>query len=400
SGSLGDLWTFSTITNQWTWVGGSTAAGTSGAFSTGQGVADAGNWPGARQDGAGWVDTADNLWLFGGTGFDDVGAEGLLNDLWKYSTATGQWTWVRGAATKDAPATYGTQATPAAGNTPSGRKGVVTWFDPAGLTAAPGVAVTETTAGSLGVSAVQRLVVTAIGGTFTLTLDAQTSGPITWSATDATLATNIQAALDAALGAGIVTVAAAATNTFDISFTADGARSLFTADVGGLVAGKAWMYGGEGNVAGRVVYNELWQFDGANWSWVSGTQAAFVAPAYSARGSVTLLGTPGSRYRPTAWVTTATGAATSTLWLFGGDVEAVSGTVTHPNDLWRYDSGYWTWVGGKSTDNPAGTYVGLGQQGQPGGRAAAAPWVDTTNKTLWLFGGDDHADLWFYVYAP
>ena len=57
-----------------------------------------------------------NIWLFGGLGLDSVGTRSagslsgglpngtsttdgaLLNDLWKFNTATRQWTWISGGA--------------------------------------------------------------------------------------------------------------------------------------------------------------------------------------------------------------------------------------------------------------------------------------------------------------
>ena len=47
------------------------------------------------------------LWLFGGSGFDSLGDEGGLNDLWRYNTATGEWTWMKGASTRHQAGTYG-----------------------------------------------------------------------------------------------------------------------------------------------------------------------------------------------------------------------------------------------------------------------------------------------------
>lgn len=64
---------------------------------------------------------------------------------------------------------------------------------------------------SAGTDEVQTLTIggTPTGGTFKLKLDGQTTGAITWSATNATLLANINAALDALLGAAQVVAAAA-----------------------------------------------------------------------------------------------------------------------------------------------------------------------------------------------
>jgi len=42
--------------------------------------------PGSRFEPAYWLDKSNQLWLFGGGGFDSAGTNGngLLNDLWRY----------------------------------------------------------------------------------------------------------------------------------------------------------------------------------------------------------------------------------------------------------------------------------------------------------------------------
>jgi hypothetical protein len=48
------------------------------------GVPAAGNVPGGRWYASSWIDTSNDLWLFGGIGIDSAGNEGDLNDLWEY----------------------------------------------------------------------------------------------------------------------------------------------------------------------------------------------------------------------------------------------------------------------------------------------------------------------------
>jgi hypothetical protein len=68
---------------RWTWVSGDKKIDEKGEYGD-RGVAEGTNKPGARYDAVGWTDTDGNLWLFGGFGYDRHGAEGYLNDLWKY----------------------------------------------------------------------------------------------------------------------------------------------------------------------------------------------------------------------------------------------------------------------------------------------------------------------------
>jgi len=67
----------------WTWIGGSDTVNQSGIYGT-QGTAATGNLPGARFIPRGWIDSSDNLWLFGGGGYDSAGVSDRLNDLWRY----------------------------------------------------------------------------------------------------------------------------------------------------------------------------------------------------------------------------------------------------------------------------------------------------------------------------
>jgi protein involved in polysaccharide export with SLBB domain len=102
NGEMNDLWRFNPSTYQWTWMGGSSTLGSScfnyyGSTICGQagiyGSLEAtagGNFPGSRDSSTGsagsaaWTDQKGNFWLFGGNAVDANGANGYLNDLWKY----------------------------------------------------------------------------------------------------------------------------------------------------------------------------------------------------------------------------------------------------------------------------------------------------------------------------
>jgi N-acetylneuraminic acid mutarotase len=89
-GYLDDMWEYTPSatgdSGQWKWVDGSTIVGRSGGQSGVYGVLGiAGdNIPGGRFGAAPWVDAAGNLWMFGGQGYDSIGNNGNLNDVWKY----------------------------------------------------------------------------------------------------------------------------------------------------------------------------------------------------------------------------------------------------------------------------------------------------------------------------
>lgn len=81
---LNDLWKYSPGTGQWAWMGGSAQAAAAGSYGT-QGVAASASMPGAREQSPSWVDAGGNLWLFGGYGYDALGQQDDLNDLWRFA---------------------------------------------------------------------------------------------------------------------------------------------------------------------------------------------------------------------------------------------------------------------------------------------------------------------------
>lgn len=147
-GYLNDLWVFNPklgAHGEWTWMAGGNLVGNGGNGASGVygnlGTPDPANMPGARDAGMSWVDTAGNVWLFGGYGVDANGTQGFLNDLWKYTPgsngAAGEWTWMGGSNTVSsygsAPnAVYGTLGVASSSNIPGGRFSGVTWVDASG----------------------------------------------------------------------------------------------------------------------------------------------------------------------------------------------------------------------------------------------------------------------------
>jgi hypothetical protein len=58
-----DLWKFDGT--QWAWVSGANVATLYGTYGT-KGIASPFNVPGARDTAVSWIDSSNNLWLFGG----------------------------------------------------------------------------------------------------------------------------------------------------------------------------------------------------------------------------------------------------------------------------------------------------------------------------------------------
>jgi len=134
-GDLNDLWEYSIAAGTWTWVSGSSTVGSNGGqpgvYGT-QGVPNAVNVPGGRNQMSAWTDANGNFWLFGGNGYDSTDTNGMLNDLWEFNPSTGLWTWVSGSNTVGGAGVSGTMGTPASTNVPIARGDSVSWTDGGG----------------------------------------------------------------------------------------------------------------------------------------------------------------------------------------------------------------------------------------------------------------------------
>jgi Galactose oxidase, central domain len=174
-------------------------------------------------------------------------------------------------------------------------------------------------------------------------------------------------------------------------------------------AGNFWMFGGFGyDKTGTVGFlNDLWEYTGGHWVWVSSTSPTSnvinQSGVYGTQGTPAAGNIPGSRQTAVSWTD-----ASGNLWLFGGEGLDSAGTPNGIlNDLWEYriSDNTWTWVSGSDTANQTGSYglapvigpsttvtaagtLGLTQTPGifPGSRWGATGWVDKDGN-LWLFGG-------------
>lgn len=118
--SWNDLWKYDPLTNMWTWMKGSNVVNQAGVYGALNIPANA-NTPGSRWCYASWKDNAGDLWLFGGIDANSPMGMNFFNDLWRYSIATNQWTWMSGSNQPNQVGNYGTQCVAAASNVPGAR---------------------------------------------------------------------------------------------------------------------------------------------------------------------------------------------------------------------------------------------------------------------------------------
>jgi N-acetylneuraminic acid mutarotase len=382
-GDLNDLWLYAN--GEWTWKGGSNQIEQPGVYGT-TGIASSNNMPGSRWLSAYWRDPSGNFWIFGGLGLDADGTRGHLNDLWKYTVATGQWAWISGPSsicpTQNAsgcPGTYGDLGVASASNVPGARVSAAFWTDSCGNLWLFGGQGADSTG--------------ANGNLNDLWEFDPTTNMWTWKS-----------------GANIVDQNGTyGTLNTAVSGNVPGARSStahWTDKEGNL-----WLFGGVGSDMNLIAcqngatceLNDLWEYNPATgmWSWMGGSDIANQVGNYGNRGVAASANIPGARDTALNWTD-----GQGDFWLFGGDGYGAS-TFGDLNDLWEYTNGQWIWMNGSNQAAQPGTYGSLGVPASgnvPGARIFASGWIDTAGN-LWLFGGDDiqsipHGgkfnDLWEY----
>lgn len=370
---MNDLWRYNPSTNQWTWIRGSNGPNSLGVYGT-QGVPSPANDPGAREFMITWTDAGGNFWMFGGEGYGSAGASGKLGDLWKYSPATNQWTWMKGPNITNVNGIYGTQTLPAAANFPGGRSAPGSWIDNTGrLWLYGGLGFGASSQGFLG--------------------DLWRYDP----------ATNNWAWMHGGTGISIAT--SFGSMSVPAPSNAPGSREFpaFWKDA----AGNLVMFGGRGYTGATLGYmGDMWTYNIAtgNWTWIGGSSGVNQSGIYGSNGVPAAGNLPGNRLGSACWKD-----ALGNYWLFGG-IGYSAAAAGRLNDLWRYNPGtnQWTWMKGTNTIAQGGTYGIMGITAAvkiPGSRDCNTWWKDVSSNTFWLFGGfgndmasnlDRMNDLWRY----
>jgi len=262
------------------------------------------------------------------------------------------WTWQAGSNLANAAGVYGTKGSAAAGNVPGARHRSVAWKDAAG---------NPWLFGGYGFD--------GTGSAAVLNdLWEYTGGQWIWMSGSSQAAANGNYGT---LGSGA-------------GSSAPGAR--YEASAWSDASGNFWLFGGVGFDANGAYgsLNDLWEYTGGQWIWVGGSKTVGAPGSYGTQGTAAPGNVPGARYAAASW-----SDASGDLWVFGGYGMDSTGTAGDLNDLWKYSSGHWTWMGGSNTAAASGTYGALGVAATgntPGARYAASTWIDASGN-FWLFGG-------------
>lgn len=375
SGYLNDLWKYNPASHEWTWVSGSSSVNQRGSYGA-RGVAAPTNIPGGRTGSLAWFDANGALWVFGGRGVDASGGTGYLNDLWKLSPTTLEWTWVSGDDAASQPGTYGTQGTASPSNLPGGRYGAVSWLDASGRI---------WIFGGWGLDS---------GGMASDLNDLwsfdPTTGEWTWVSGN-----------DLVDQPGVYgTKGTPATDNLP------GARDTSVCWLD--AAGMLWLFGGGGRDSSGYLglLNDLWRYNPVTlqWTWISGSNLVNQIGVFGTQGTASSSNIPGGNCGGRSWLDSS-----GRFWLFGGRGYDAVGTVGALNDLWRFDPTTleWTWVFGNKTADQPGNFGAKGKRfltNVPGGREYTASFQDSSGR-LWIFGGKGYDsigsmnylnDLWEY----
>ncbi len=370
-----NVWRYDPVSGHWSWMNGGGATAPAANWGT-KGVEAPTNHPGARALPITAWDLNGRLWLYGGARADINGQMGDLNDLWRYDSATNQWTWMTGGNVRFSfSGTYGTRNVAAATNHPGARNSAAAGMDAQG-----------------------RFLFFGGNGQAPMA-DLWRYDPTTnwWTW----------------LGGSSSSLAVGAYGTQGVPSTSNriGSRRHGTT-LWSREDGTVWLFGGYGFDSNPSMFempqNDLWRFQPATneWTWMAGSSLGNFTTnmngwrgTYGTQGVEAAANTPGSRVHAASWVD-----AHGQLWLMGGtgldEVEPQSTGLL--NDVWRFSplTGKWSWMAGSNLRGQAAVFGSLGVAAAANTPAArqsttngVSAWYDPSGS-LRLIGGGGSADQW------
>ena len=364
------LWKYDLTNGYWTWINGPSAGSMAGVYGT-QGIPSANNYPGSRCGGVpSWTDSSGNLWLYGGIGYDMIGALGDLSDTWMYNISTNEWTWMTGSPYTSVNPYYGTyQAYSSAVIPGPWGESTCAWKDNDGD-------------------------FWMYGG-----YDVQGNSSTMWQFDPDIVQWSWMWGGASYFNTNYGTQGISSPNN------SPGSRLVYThwKDT----QGRLWLSGGSGNSFGSY-FSDEWMYDPAinEWTWMAGTSVPNQVSEHGPKCGTSGTYFPASRFENSSCWTDYEG----NFWELGGCINSTSFDTY--NDLWVFQPSTltWIWNSGDTISQSTGLY---GTQGiaspdnKPAARFGAASWIDCESN-LWLFGGlrNDITgltflnDLWKYQIDP
>lgn len=288
-GMLNDLWKWDG--ENWTWVSGTNLRSQNGIAEE-KGVADSQNMPGSRRFAVSWLGSNDELYLFSGAGFDLEDRGGWLNDLWKWDG--GNWTWMSGSRNVNENGTYGVKGVPSPNNVPGTRLSALGWVDNDGNAFVFGGYGRGATGGPDRLHDLWK-----------------------WDGSNWTWIHGPNIAGRAFYGEKGVTSSA--------NLPEGRSQSAASFDPN---TGNAYIFGGLNDSRDRM--NDLWKWDGENWTWINGDKSIEQRGTYGTKEVPDEANVPGARWLP-ATFTGVDGA----FYLFGGTGNDGNVSEGDLNDFWR-----------------------------------------------------------------
>lgn len=339
AGALNDLWKFDG--SMWTWVGGSNRASQTSVYGI-KGVASSSNIISGRGFSTMWIDSHSNVWVFGG--LDSFSR----NDLWKFDGTN--WTWIAGTNLTNQVGVYGTLGVSAPGNYPGTRYATASWIDMS-----------------------DNLYVFA-GQYWNSWLD---NASDIWKF-DGTNWVWIGGPNNSNQNGNYGTKGVAAASN-----SPGGRRYLISCTD---ASHRLWVLGGNGYGAtgGLGKLNDLWRYDGSNWTWLSGSMLTAQAGVYGTLGVPDVANVPGGHSAGACVVDSK-----NNFWLIAGNAYDSAGTFATNNAIWKFDGTQWTWIRGSNLVNSPGIYKTKGlpdTTAMLSARGSLGAWIDSSDK-IWIFGG-------------
>jgi hypothetical protein len=290
-------------------MSGSNTGDAAGVYGT-LGIASANNMPGARSGSVSWVDDNGNLWLFGGSNF---------NDLWEFNPSSKTWTWVGGNNTASVygktftPGVYGTLGVASASNIPGPRGGAVSWTDSSGnFWLFGGEGPTSSTSGD---------------GVFN----------DLWEFNPSTKEWTWVSGSNTAGAKGVY-----GTNGVASATNVPGGRGIAVGWADS--SGNLWLFGGYGfdstGTGGEL--NDLWEFNLSTrlWTWVGGSKTINALGVYGgAQGVASTSNVPGARHFSVRWTD-----RNGNFWLYGGRGYGATNNGFDLSDLWEFNPATKQWT--------------------------------------------------------